>query len=94
MSNIYLDALEPGQTAVISQLNTDIGLEQRLLALGFRKGRQIFMLRCGWLSGSLHVRIGTTEVMLRRQEARKIQVTGITNVATSAVLVEQIGVAG
>jgi len=79
ISNIRLEALKPGQSAIISQISTEPGLEQRLLAMGFRTGRQIFVLRCGWLSGPLHVRIGTTEVMLRRQEASQIEVTNVNN---------------
>jgi len=46
--------------------------------MGFRTGRQIVMLRRGWLSGPLHVRIGTTEVMLRCREAREIEVINVS----------------
>jgi ferrous iron transport protein A len=42
--------------------------------LGFRVGREISIVRKAWLGGPLHVRIGTTEVIMRRRDARAIQV--------------------
>ena len=77
MPTSSLDSLKTGGTATIVSLENEPGLHQRLHALGFRYGRQIQMLRRGWLSGPLHVRIGTTEVMLRRQEARAVRTTAI-----------------
>jgi ferrous iron transport protein A len=75
MPTSTLDALDVGATATIARLDSEPGLNQRLSALGFRCGRQIQTIRRGWLSGPLHVRIGTTEVMLRRREARAVIVT-------------------
>ncbi len=69
-----LDSLETGEIATIESLENEPGLHQRLHALGFRYGRQIQMVRRGWLSGPLHVRLGTTEVMLRRREARAVRI--------------------
>ncbi len=79
MSKTHLAALKPGQAAVIASLQTPSGLYQRLNALGFRTGRQIVMVRAAWLSGPMHVRIGTTEVMLRRRDAQFVQVTNIVS---------------
>jgi ferrous iron transport protein A len=42
--------------------------------LGFRPGRQVEMLRKASLFGPLHVRVGTTEVMVRRRDAHAIEV--------------------
>lgn len=75
MSNHNLAALKAGQTALISALETPPELHQRLLALGFRTGRQITLLRRSWLAGPVHVRIGTTEVMLRRRDAQNVKIT-------------------
>lgn len=73
MSQInHLAALKPGRTAIITNLDTSPGLHQRLLALGFRQGRQVQMLRRSWFSGPVHVRVGTTEVMMRRRDAQNI----------------------
>ncbi|MGQ9872819.1 FeoA family protein [Leptodesmis sp.] len=75
MSRInHLAALKPGHTGIITSLDTSLGLHQRLLALGFRQGRQVQMLRRSWLSGPVHVRVGTTEVMMRRQDAQSIAI--------------------
>jgi ferrous iron transport protein A len=75
MPTLTLDSVAAGETATIYQVNGEPGLHQRLYALGFRGGRQIQMVRRGWLSGPLHIRIGTTEVMLRRREAQSVLVT-------------------
>jgi ferrous iron transport protein A len=77
MPTSNLDSLESGETATIAALENEPGLHQRLYAMGFRQGRQIRMVRRGWLSGPLHVRIGTTEVMLRRQEARSVKIMAV-----------------
>ncbi|MFZ4638970.1 MAG: FeoA family protein [Nodosilinea sp.] len=75
MSHLPLATLQPGDSAIIIQLHTPSeGLRQRLLALGFRQGRSIEMIRRSLFWGPLHVRIGTTEVMLRRREAENIAI--------------------
>ena len=42
--------------------------------MGFRVGKQIQMVRRARFAGPLHVRIGTTELMIRRKEAININV--------------------
>jgi ferrous iron transport protein A len=74
MSLAELSALPLGTTASILGINTETMLEHRLQALGFRVGKQISVIRKAWLGGPLHVRIGTTEVIMRRCDARAIQV--------------------
>lgn len=74
MSLAELSALPLGTTASILEISTETVLEHRLQALGFRVGKQISVIRKAWLGGPLHVRIGTTEVMMRRCDARVIQV--------------------
>uniref|UniRef100_B8HKG3 FeoA family protein n=1 Tax=Cyanothece sp. (strain PCC 7425 / ATCC 29141) TaxID=395961 RepID=B8HKG3_CYAP4 len=76
--NQHLASLKPGDVATIASLETSPGLHQRLLALGFRQGRQVIMLRQSWLSGPVHVRVGTTEVMMRRREAQSIKITPLS----------------
>lgn len=71
---IELADLKPGETATITSVHADRGLSYRLAALGFRIGKPIEMVRHAKFSGPLHVRIGTTDVMLRRKEAEKITV--------------------
>lgn len=70
-----LNYLLPGQQATIHAIEVEFGLQRRLYALGFRKGQTIEILRRAWLSGPLHIRIGTTEVMLRRRDAIGIEIS-------------------
>ncbi|MDD2915105.1 MAG: FeoA family protein [Gallionella sp.] len=74
MTATTLASLQPGDTATIVAIHAEEALHQRLLALGFRSGKQIEMIRKASFSGPLQVRIGTTDVMLRRGEAAKISV--------------------
>lgn len=78
MNNILLspslDSLASGESATIVAIHTDDALRQRLLALGFRVGNRIELIRKARFSGPLQVRIGTTDVMLRKKEAALIMV--------------------
>jgi len=74
VSATTLAALQPGDTATIISIHAEEALHLRLLALGFRTGKQIEMIRKASFSGPLQVRVGTTDVMLRRLEAAKIKV--------------------
>lgn len=71
-----LNTLKPGQSAVILNVSADESLHHRLMALGFRIGKEISLIRRGWFRGPLQVRIGTTEVILRRADADKIRISG------------------
>ena len=64
----------PGDIATIVSIHAEEALHLRLLALGFRNGKQIELIRRASFSGPLQVRIGTTDVILRRSEAAKIKV--------------------
>jgi ferrous iron transport protein A len=74
MSAITLAALHPGEAATIVAIHAEEALHQRLLALGFRSGKHIELIRRARFSGPLQVRIGTTDVLLRKNEAEKILV--------------------
>ena len=74
MSAIPLPSLHPGDIATIVAIHAEEALHLRLLALGFRSGKQIEMIRKASFSGPLQVRIGTTDILLRRIEATKITV--------------------
>lgn len=70
-----LATLHPGDIATIVSIHAEEALHQRLLALGFRTGKQIELIRKASFSGPLQVRIGTTDIVLRKSEALKIKVT-------------------
>lgn len=71
---MMLSKLNPGEIATIISIHTDEALHQRLLAMGFRSGKKIELIRRARFSGPLQVRIGTTDILLRRTEAEKIMV--------------------
>jgi len=74
MPPLTLASLHPGDIATIVEIHAEEALHQRLLALGFRSGKQIELIRKAAFSGPLQVRIGTTDILLRRSEAAKIAV--------------------
>ena len=74
MLAISLDTLRTGDSATVVAIHAEEALHQRLLALGFRSGKQIELIRKASFSGPMQVRIGTTDILLRLAEAAKIQV--------------------
>jgi ferrous iron transport protein A len=75
MSIQSLDTLNPGEIATIRAISAEEGLHQRLNALGFRVGKRIELVRRARFHGPLHVRIGTTDVILRAREAHRIEIS-------------------
>lgn len=74
MSSLTLAQLHPGDSATIVTIHAEEALHQRLQALGMRSGKRVELIRQAGFSGPLQVRIGTTDVMLRRNEAKKVTV--------------------
>ncbi len=72
--NTDLNHLCAGQKAVVQSIEGDEALHHRLQALGFRAGKDISVIRKGRFDGPLQVRIGMTDVILRRSDAAKIKV--------------------
>ena len=70
-----LATLQPGESATIQAIQAEESLTQRLAALGFRTGKKVELVRCASFNGPLHVRIGTTDILLRRSEADLILIT-------------------
>lgn len=74
-ASVNLEMLQPGEFATIAAVHTgDRTLFYRLAALGFRVGKRIEMVRHARFAGPLHIRVGSTDVMMRRREARQIEV--------------------
>jgi ferrous iron transport protein A len=67
-----LETIASGHRAEITGLLVDNDLFKRFAALGLRVGKSIHVLRRGALGGPLHVRVGTTEIIIRRTDARQI----------------------
>lgn len=75
MPLVTLNTLELGEVATITEIHAEEALHLRLQALGFRYGKEITLVRKASFSGPLQVRIGTTDILLRRMEAAKITVS-------------------
>ncbi|MCP9848526.1 FeoA family protein [Cyanobium sp. Morenito 9A2] len=69
-----LAELAVGRPGTILSVAAAAGLTQRLSALGLSPGRNVQVLRRAWWSGPLHVRVGMTELMLRRSDAARIAI--------------------
>lgn len=69
-----LVSLHPGEDAQIAAIHAGEALHHRLAALGFRVGKRVILMRRGAFAGPLHVRIGGTDVIIRRCDARQIEI--------------------
>lgn len=69
-----LEKLAVGDSAVIQGIDAEESLFQRFSALGFRLGKRVQIIRRASFNGPLHVRIGSTDVILRLSEARRIHI--------------------
>jgi len=82
---LRLSELALGAHAQVTAVHCAAALAQRLTALGFRAGKPLQVLRAGKMAGPLHVRLGTTDVILRRAEAAQIEVRLAAPPADAAV---------
>lgn len=69
-----LENLNTGVSACIDSINVELELRKRFAALGLRPGKWVQVLRRASWGGPIHLRVGTTEIILRRHEARCIAV--------------------
>ncbi|MDO9281074.1 MAG: FeoA family protein [Methylotenera sp.] len=70
----FLSQLKTGQNAIISAIEAEESLFHRLSALGFRVGKPLRIIRRANFNGPLHVRLGTTDIILRLVDATRIHV--------------------
>mgnify|MGYP002737861122 CR=1 FL=1 len=75
LNSLLLRQLATGESATIVRLDVDQELQKRLVALGMRVGKAIKVIRRAAFGGPMHVRIGTTEIILRTAEAALISVS-------------------
>ena len=72
-----LSQLNIGGVAMITAIEAEELLFHRLHALGFRVGKKLHVIRRANFNGPLHVRLGTTDVILREYDAQKIHIQPI-----------------
>ena len=70
--NLTLDHLLPDHSAAITAVHASGMARERMAALGLTVGRRVTVLRRAPFGGPLHLRIGPTELMIRRAEARAV----------------------
>lgn len=69
-----LDQLHIGHTVRIHSLSTgEADLHARIQAMGLRPGRLVTLIRRARFGGPLQVRVGTTDLILRLEQARQIR---------------------
>ena len=69
-----LTTLQVGQKATIHALHVEPNFQFRLNGLGFRIGKSIEIMRTAPFKGPLHLKLDNTEVMIRQQDAAKIEI--------------------
>jgi len=74
-ASVTLSTLLPGQQAIVLSINAPEFLHQRFRAMGFRIGRPVRLMRGAAFRGPLQVRLGPTDVIIRRIDACMIEVT-------------------
>jgi ferrous iron transport protein A len=67
-----LDRLDPHHCAAIAAVQATGMAGERMAALGLQPGRSVAVLRRAPFGGPLHLRIGPTELMIRRADARAV----------------------
>lgn len=72
-----LASLVTGEEAVIVAIHANEMLRNRLIALGFRLGQRVRLIRRGAFKGPLQVRIGGTDIIIRRQDAKHVEISRI-----------------
>lgn len=75
MTKKALHSLPAGQKGFIAAISVSPEFAHRLSALGLRVGQLVEVIRRAPFAGPLHLRIGTTDVIMRRQDAASILIT-------------------
>jgi ferrous iron transport protein A len=69
-----LDELLPGQTAVITRVDNDNPLAQRLMSLGLLEGTTVQLLRRALGGDPIEIDVMGYSLSLRRAEAKEIDI--------------------
>lgn len=67
-----LNDLPVGTSASILDLPSDPDTRLRIQSVGLRIGRQVSLIRRSRLGGPLQVRVGTTDLLIRPQQAQQV----------------------
>lgn len=70
-----LSTLPAGRCGTITGILAGIELTARMRALGLMPGRRVKVIRQSPFHGPIQVRVGQTDMIIRRSEAATIQIT-------------------
>jgi ferrous iron transport protein A len=66
---LTLEKLSHGDAGSVMAINVEGELKKRFFALGLKEGSHVRVLRRAKFGGPMHVRVGTSELILRLKEA-------------------------
>ncbi len=69
---VTLERLSSGETGSVMAIHVEGDLKKRFFALGLKEGCFVQVLRRATFGGPIHLRVGTSELILRRKDARCI----------------------
>ena len=69
-----LSLMSRGDRGQVTAIHVQADFRRRLVALGLKPGNHVEVIRKGFFSGPLQVRIGTTDIIIRRCDARHIEI--------------------
>jgi ferrous iron transport protein A len=76
-TQVTLDQLPCFVLAKVISIQAEADLAQRMAALGLREQSVVQVLRHASFGGPVQVRVGTTEIIMRLQDARQIQLASL-----------------
>ncbi len=74
MKATLLSNLASGTTGTVESIDLDARLSGRFAALGIHDGASVRLVRRALFGCPLHLRVGGSEVAIRRTEARRISI--------------------
>lgn len=75
---MLLSELRPADFATIEAIHAGQDLRRRLCGLGLRLGIRVSVIRTSPLNGPMQIRIGHTDLILRRADAAHIEILPAT----------------
>lgn len=78
---MVLSDLHKGDKAEIIKINADKALKDRLTSFGVMRGETLLIKGCSLARQTMEIKVGSTYIALRAEEAGKIEVKQIENEA-------------
>jgi ferrous iron transport protein A len=71
---MHLHQLLPNASGTIAAIHAGQDMRRRLAGLGMRLGIRVKVIRLSPLNGPMQVRVGSTDLILRRSDAAHIEI--------------------